>query len=337
MNKDVKLVITGRETELDKSVIEEIGDPLTHIIRNAIAHGFETVEERKKMGKPKEGTLSISAYHQGNQVIIEVTDDGRGIDIDKIKQKMEEDGEVSAAEVGRITDREAINYLFRAGISMTDKISHVSGRGVGLDIVKKNIDKLKGGVDVVTEKGVGTSFVIKLPLTLAIIQALIVGIADKVFSIPLSAVTETVRISAGEIDSIEGHQVLRLRDKVLPLLKLSEIFKMNVGWEGDVSGEEREIFIVILSAEDREIGLVVDRLIGEEDIVIKSLEEYLSNTRGISGASIMGDGTIALILDVVELVNLAIAKEKEIRGKQAEERFKRRKKTVESRDDIPPQ
>jgi two-component system chemotaxis sensor kinase CheA len=337
MNKDVKLVITGRETELDKSVIEEIGDPLTHIIRNAIAHGFETVEERKKMGKPKEGTLSISAYHQGNQVIIEVTDDGRGIDIDKIKQKMEEDGEVSAAEVGRITDREAINYLFRAGISMTDKISHVSGRGVGLDIVKKNIDKLKGGVDVVTEKGVGTSFVIKLPLTLAIIQALIVGIADKVFSIPLSAVTETVRISAGEIDSIEGHQVLRLRDKVLPLLKLSEIFKMNVGWEGDVSGEEREIFIVILSAEDREIGLVVDRLIGEEDIVIKSLEEYLSNTRGISGASIMGDGTIALILDVVELVNLAIAKEKEIRGKQAEERFKRRKKTVGSRDDIPPQ
>ena len=190
---------------------------------------------------------------------------------------------------------------------------------------------------MVTEKGVGTSFIVKLPLTLAIIQALIVGIADKVFSIPLSAVTETVRISAGEIDSIEGHQVLRLRDKVLPLLKLSEIFKMNVGWGGDVSDEDKEIFIVILSAEDREIGLIVDKLIGEEDIVIKSLEEYLSNTRGISGASIMGDGTIALILDVVELVSLAIAKEKEIRGKQAEDRYKRRKKVPESRDDIPPQ
>ena len=337
MGKDVNLVITGKETELDKSVIEEIGDPLIHIIRNSIDHGLEPPTERKKKGKPEQGTLSISAYHQGNQVIIEVTDDGRGMGFDKIKERMESSGEFSALETARLTERDMINYLFKPGVSMAEKVSHVSGRGVGLDIVKRNIDKLKGSIEVVTELDKGSSFIIKLPLTLAIIQALIVEIYQRVFSIPLSSVIETVQVHLDEIDTIEGHQVLRIRDKVLPLLQLSEIFRMNNGWEGENDTKEK-VFVVVLSAEGREVGLMVERLLGEEDIVIKSLEEYLAGTRGVSGASIMGDGTISLIIDVIELVNLAIAKERDLRKKQAERRYQKRSKKSEvvTENDTPP-
>ena len=335
MDKRVRLSISGRETELDKSVIEEIGDPLVHIIRNAIDHGIESIAERQKKGKPEVGILSISAYHQGNQVIIEVTDDGSGIDHEAIKDRMVANGEIAEAERLRVSEREAINYLFKPGISMASRISNVSGRGVGLDIVKKNIDKLNGTVDVMTGKDAGTKFLIKLPLTLAIIQALIVDISGKNYSIPLSAVTETVRVNKGEIDTIEGHQVLRIRDKVLPLLSLKDVFKMNYGFQDDVSADG-EVFVVVLSAEGREVGLIVDRLVGEEDIVIKSLEEYLYDTKGVSGASIMGDGRISLILDVIELVNLAIEKEKNIRRKQLEERMKRRNSNRRNDDTTPP-
>lgn len=326
MGKDVKLVITGKETELDKSVIEEIGDPLIHIIRNSIDHGIESREERKKKGKPAEGTLSISAYHQGNQVIIDIRDDGKGIDLQDVKKRMVADGEVAAQELARVSDREALDYLFRPGVSMAKKVSKVSGRGVGLDIVKRNIEKLKGTVEVTTGNDTGTSFMIKLPLTLAIIQALIVGISDRVYAIPLASIIETVRISIEEIETIEGHQVLRIRDKVLPLIKLSEIFKANMGWQTGDEGPPTHLFIVILSAEGREVGLMVDRLVGEENIVIKSLEKNLANTKGVSGASIMGDGSISLILDVTELVNLAIEREKAIRKHQALERYKPRQK-----------
>ncbi len=327
MDKDIKLVITGRETELDKSVIEEIGDPLIHIIRNSIDHGIESREERKKKGKPEEGTLSISAYHQGNQVIIDIQDDGKGIDLEDVKKRMVADGEVAAQELSRVSDREALDYLFKPGISMARKVSKVSGRGVGLDIVKRNIEKLKGMVEVTTVKDSGTSFTIKLPLTLAIIQALIVGISDRVYAIPLVSIIETVRISIEEIETIEGHQVLRIRDKVLPLIKLSEIFEANMGWQTGDASPPTHLFIVILSAEGREVGLMVDRLVGEENIVIKSLEKNLANTKGVSGASIMGDGSISLILDVAELVNLAIEREKAIRKHQALERYKPKRNT----------
>jgi two-component system chemotaxis sensor kinase CheA len=320
MDKDVKLVINGKETELDKSVIEEIGDPLIHIIRNSIDHGIETREERKKKKKTEGGTLSISAYHQGNQVIIDVTDDGRGIDLEEVKKRLVKDGEAVPDEVARISEREAVNYLFRPGISLARKVSDVSGRGVGLDIVKKNIEKLKGTVEVVTQKDVGTSFIIKLPLTLAIIQALVVEISQRVYSIPLGSITETVRAGVGEVETIEGHQVLRLRDKVLPLLRLKEVFHADSGKLEEKDIPRDRLYVVILSAEGREAGLVVDRLIGEDNIVIRSLEKYLSKTKGISGASIMGDGTISLILDVAELVNLAIEREKALRKKQALER-----------------
>jgi two-component system, chemotaxis family, sensor kinase CheA len=326
MDKDIKLVITGRETELDKSVIEEIGDPLIHIIRNSIDHGIETREERKKKKKPEEGTLAISAYHQGNQVIIDISDDGKGIDLDEVKKRMVSDGEVAAPELARVSDREALDYLFRPGISMARKVSKVSGRGVGLDIVKRNIEKLKGTVEVTTSRDIGTSFTIKMPLTLAIIQALIVGISDRVYAIPLVSIIETVRIGIDEIETIEGHQVLRIRDKVLPLIKLSEIFKVNMGWQTGDASPPTHLFIVILSAEGREVGLMVDNLIGEENIVIKSLEKNLANTKGVSGASIMGDGSISLILDVIELVNLAIEREKTIRKHQALERYKPKRK-----------
>lgn len=337
MNKEVNLIVTGKETELDKSVIEEIGDPLIHIIRNSIDHGLESPEERRKKGKPNQGTLNISAYHQGNQVIIEVSDDGRGMDFSKIKSRMESSGEITALEAERLTERDMINFLFKPGVSLAEKVSHVSGRGVGLDIVKRNIDKLKGSIEVVTEMGKGSSFIIKLPLTLAIIQALIVEINQRVFSIPLSSVIETVQVQLDEMDTIEGHQVLRIRDKVLPLLHLSEIFRMNTGWEGEKEAQAK-VFVVILSAEGREVGLIVDKLLGEEDIVIKSLEEYLTGTRGVSGASIMGDGTISLIIDVMELVNLAIAKERELRKKQAVRRYQKRsnRNKVVTENDTPP-
>jgi chemotaxis protein histidine kinase CheA len=328
MDKDVRLVISGKETELDKSVIEEIGDPLIHIVRNSIDHGIESREERAKKRKPAEGTLSISAYHQGNQVIIDISDDGRGIDLGDVKKRMVADGEITAQEVNRVSDREALAYLFRPGVSMAKKVSKVSGRGVGLDIVKKNIEKLKGTVEVTSTKDIGTAFTIKLPLTLAIIQALIVEISDRVYAVPLVSIIETVRISIDEIETIEGHQVLKIRDKVLPLVRLSDIFADKMGRETGDADLPTHLFIVILSAEGREVGLVVDRLIGEENIVIKSLEKNMANTKGVSGASIMGDGSISLILDVIELVNLAIEREKAMRRHQEQERYRPRRKAV---------
>lgn len=298
LKKDIELIITGEDTELDKSVVEEIGDPLVHLIRNSCDHGVETPEERKAVGKPATGKVHLSAFHEGNHIVIEIKDDGKGIDADVIKAKAVEKGVITEAEASRMGKTEALNLIFAPGFSTAAKVTDVSGRGVGMDVVRTNIEKLNGLIVIDTDLGKGSTFTIKIPLTLAIIQVLLVGVSDESYAIPLVSVVETVKVTRGEIKTIERKQVLRLRDEVVPLVKLSGIF--------DVPTEEKnDVYIVILGLAERRIGLIVDTLLGQEEIVIKTLGDYLKGTPGITGATIMGDGRVNLIVDVASMIEMA--------------------------------
>ncbi len=297
LKKEVKLVIEGEDTELDRSIVEEIGDPLVHLVRNAIDHGIEPPEEREFLGKPRQGLLRLAAYHEGNHIVILVEDDGRGIDIEKIKKKALERGLVTESELSRMNEKEILNLIFLPGFSTADKVTDVSGRGVGMDVVKTNIEKLNGTIEINTELGKGTQIVIKIPLTLAIIQALLVKVAEEIYAIPLVSVVEAVKISQDEVQTVEGREIIILRDSVLPLVKLADVFDIPV--EEGISQ-----YVVVLAIGERKFGLVVDSLIGQEEIVIKSLGNYLTNIEGISGATIMGDGRVTLIVDVAGLANL---------------------------------
>ncbi|NPA15297.1 MAG: chemotaxis protein CheA, partial [Deferribacteres bacterium] len=297
LKKEVKLIIEGEDTELDRSIVEEIGDPLVHLVRNAIDHGIEPPEEREFLGKPRQGTLRLAAYHEGNHIVILVEDDGRGIDVEKIKKKALERGLVTENELSRMSEKEILNLIFLPGFSTAEKVTDVSGRGVGMDVVKTNIEKLNGTIEINTELGKGTQIIIKIPLTLAIIQALLVKVADEIYAIPLVSVVEAVKISQDEVQTVEGKEIIILRDSVLPLVKLADVF--------DIPAEEEvSPYVVVLAIGERRFGLVVDSLIGQEEIVIKSLGNYLTNIEGISGATIMGDGRVTLIVDVAGLANL---------------------------------
>ncbi len=298
LRKEVKLIIEGEDTELDRSIVEEIGDPLVHLVRNAIDHGIEPPEEREILGKPRQGTVRLAAYHEGNHIVIVIEDDGRGIDIEKIKAKALEKGLVTESELSRMNEKDILNLIFLPGFSTAEKVTDVSGRGVGMDVVKTNIEKLNGTIDIHTEIGKGTRFVIKIPLTLAIIQSLLVNVGNEIYAIPLVSVVEAVKVPKEEIQRVEGQEIIVLRDSVLSLVKLSEVF--------NIPTEESEdyMYVVVLSIGERRFGLVVDRLIGQEEIVIKSLGNYLSNVPGISGATIMGDGRVTLIIDVAGLANM---------------------------------
>ena len=297
LKKEVKLIIEGEDTELDRSIVEEIGDPLVHLVRNAIDHGIEPPEEREFLGKPRQGTLRLAAYHEGNHIVILVEDDGRGIDVEKIKKKALERGLVTENELSRMSEKEILNLIFLPGFSTAEKVTDVSGRGVGMDVVKTNIEKLNGTIEINTELGKGTQIIIKIPLTLAIIQALLVKVADEIYAIPLVSVVEAVKISQEEVQTVEGKEIIILRDSVLPLVKLADVF--------DIPAEEEvSPYVVVLAIGERRFGLVVDSLIGQEEIVIKSLGNYLTNIEGISGATIMGDGRVTLIVDVAGLANL---------------------------------
>ncbi|RVY63847.1 chemotaxis histidine kinase/response regulator CheAY2 [Helicobacter pylori] len=300
LGKSIELIIEGEETELDKSIVEEIGDPLIHIIRNSCDHGIEPLEERRRLNKPETGKVQLSAYNEGNHIVIKISDDGKGLDPVMLKEKAVEKGVISERDAEGMSDREAFNLIFKPGFSTAKVVSNVSGRGVGMDVVKTNIEKLNGIIEIDSEVGVGTTQKLKIPLTLAIIQALLVGVQEEYYAIPLSSVLETVRISQDEIYTVDGKSVLRLRDEVLSLVRLSDIFKVDTILESN-----SDVYVVIIGLADQKIGVIVDYLIGQEEVVIKSLGYYLKNTRGIAGATVRGDGKITLIVDVGAMMDMA--------------------------------
>ena len=300
LGKQIELEISGEETELDKSIVEEIGDPLVHIIRNSCDHGIEDGKTRLLKGKPEVGLIQLKAYNEGNHIVIEITDDGNGLDADVLRSKAIEKGMISEREADGMSDKEAFALIFKPSLSTAKVVTNVSGRGVGMDVVKTNIEKLNGIIDVDSEPGRGTVIKLKIPLTLAIIQALLVGAQEEYYAIPLASVLETVRIPLDEIYTIEGKNVLRLRDEVLSLVRLSDIFGVKQVYEG---GEHT--YVVVIGLAESKLGVVVDTLVGQEEIVIKSLGDYLQGIEGIAGATIRGDGRVTLIIDVAALMNLA--------------------------------
>lgn len=298
LNKKINLEITGAETELDRTVIDEIGDPLVHLLRNSLDHGIESPEERKQLGKPEEGTVHLKAYHSGNHVFIEVTDDGRGINREKVLKKAIERGVVSAATAESLSDKQVYELLFSSGFSTAEVISDVSGRGVGLDVVKTKIESLGGSVSVNSKPGAGTTFLIQLPLTLSIISAMLVQVEDEKYAVPLSSIIETAVFRPEEIMQAHRQKVIDFRGRVVPLVSLKEIFQIPD------NGQEKteEIEVVIVRKGDKMAGLIVDSFIGQQEIVLKSLGKYLVNVFAISGATILGDGQVALILDCNALI-----------------------------------
>ncbi len=297
LGKEVDLQIFGEETELDRSVVDEIGDPLIHLIRNAMDHGLEKPEQRVASGKPRTGTLVLSAVHEGNQIIISIKDDGAGIDTDRVGRKALEKGLVTEDQLAAMSQRELFDLIFLPGFSTKDKASDLSGRGVGMDVVRTNIKKLNGLIEIKSEKGQGSEFILRLPLTLAIIQSLLVEVEGEVYSIPLSSVLETLRVDQRAFHVIGGQEVLKLRDMVLPLVRLERVF--NVLRQGEQSDF---CYVVVVGSADKRMGLVVTRLVGQQEVAIKSLGNYLANVPGIAGSTILGDGRVALIIDPVGLV-----------------------------------
>ncbi len=298
--KEIDLIMEGEETELDKTIIEELSDPLVHIIRNAADHGIEPPKDRAAAGKPAKGVVRVAAEHEGNHIVITIQDDGRGMDPDKLKAKALEKGMITEAEAGEMSTRELLNLIFAPGFSTAAKVTNISGRGVGMDVVRTNITKLKGTVEVESAPGVGSKFVIKLPLTLAIIQALLVKAASEIYCIPLTAVLEVVRVKDEEIRTVNGLEVVRLRDSVLPIVRIAQI----LGRRKDVTRSEWTYIVVVGLAAQR-MGIVVDSMLGQKEVVIKSLGGYLGTVEGIAGSTILGDGQVIMIVDVGELMRLS--------------------------------
>lgn len=291
LKKEFELVMSGEDTEVDRTIVDELGDPLIHLLRNAADHGIEDPEERVKNGKPRSGTIKLSAYHDGNNVVIEIEDDGRGIDIEKVRKKAIEKGLLKEDQLD-LSDQEIIDFLFLPSFSTKDKVTSLSGRGVGLDVVKTKIEQLGGVVEVKTEKGRGTKFTIRLPLTLAIIQALLVTVKDEIYAIPIASIREIVDVAKEEIRVVQkGKEIIVLRNQVIPIKYLHKI----VGLEMDF--DRKKYTVVIVKRGEKLTGIIVDRLLGQQDIVIKSLGKYLEGIRLVSGATILGDGSVAMILD----------------------------------------
>lgn len=301
LKKKVDLVIEGEDTELDKTVIDDLLDPVMHCVRNSVDHGIEAPEVRLAAGKPETGTLLLKASNEGNQIIIDIADDGAGIDVDKVKAKAISKGLIHPNKI--LTDQEAFNLIFMPGFSTAEKITNVSGRGVGLDVVKTMIEKLNGTVSVTSVPGKGTKFSIRLPLTLAIIQGLLVRVGKEVYSIPITSVIESQRVRQEEINTIDNYEVLNVRNEVISILRLSRLFNIKETSKSDYS------FVVIVGSQEKKIGIMVDALIGEEDVVIKPLRDQFTNSPGIAGASVLGDGSVSLIIDVSQLLELGVRQE----------------------------
>lgn len=293
--KKIDLIIRGEDTELDKTVIESIGDPLTHIIRNSVDHGIETPEDRIKAGKNETGTITLDAYHEGNHIAIVVADDGAGLDKEKICKTARERGLIGERE--DLTEKEIFNLIFLPGFSTASEITDISGRGVGMDVVRKALTSLGGLVDIESKAGEGTTFIIRLPLTLAIIQALLVEVGSEIYAVPLSSVLETLLVQKSEIKTVGGLSMVQIRGNTLPLISLKEKFDLPADPE-----ETESVYVVVVGLGDRSVGLIVDELHGQQEIVIKSLGEGLNGLPGIAGATILGDGKVTLILDIGSLI-----------------------------------
>lgn len=290
--KEIELVLAGEDTELDKTIVEEIGDPLVHLVRNSADHGIETTDIRVQNGKDPKGKIILSAYHQGNNIFITIEDDGRGIDPNILREKAVEKGIMSRHEAGGMSDKDILNVIFMPGFSTAKEVSDISGRGVGMDVVKTNIARLNGSIDIDTEIGKGTRITVSLPLTLAIIQALMVEASKEIYALPLSMVTEILRVNADEIKTVDKKEVIYVRNTVFPLVRLSNLL------DKPSQGSERP-YIVLIAMGDKHVGIMVDALHGQEEIVIKSMGEYLLNTKGIAGATVTGNGQVVLILDII--------------------------------------
>jgi two-component system chemotaxis sensor kinase CheA len=295
--KDVELVVSGQDTDLDKSILDAIAEPLTHLVRNAISHGLEPAEERKKAGKSAQGTLHLSAYHQGNQVLVEVRDDGRGMDAERIKAKAIELGLVTKEDAARLSEAEIFDFVFRPGFSTAEQVTEVSGRGVGMDVVQSVLHRLKGSIHLETHAGQGTTFRLKLPLTLAIIRALLFQVQHRLYAIPLNAVVEIARTREAEVHQVDHCEVLQLRNQVLPLVRLGQPRASGPDWANT------KLFVLVISVGERKFGLIVDELEGEEELVIKALDDHAVSTDLVSGASILGDGRVVLILNLSAVVD----------------------------------
>ncbi len=297
LGKEMELIMTGEETELDRTVIDEIGDPLMHMLRNSADHGLESTIDRLKLGKPQVGTIWLNAYQDGNNVTIEVEDDGKGVDVEKVKASAIEKGHITEEQAEMMSEKEAVELLFRPAFSTAEKISDVSGRGVGLDVVKNKIEGLGGDVEVSTKLGEGTKFTIRLPLTLAIIQALMVEVRDEKYAIPLNSIVTIEDILVSDIKYVQQKEVINLRGTVIPLVRLDEMLDCPPREE-----EPENLVVVIVKKGDKQTGLVIDNLLGQQEIVIKPLGKYINIHKMISGATILGDGEVALIIDSNSLV-----------------------------------
>ena len=298
LGKEVKLEMSGEETELDKSVIEVLVDPLIHIVRNAMDHGIEMPEEREKAGKPRVGTISLSASHNGNLIVIKISDDGKGMSPHKIFENAIKKGLVSAD--AKLIEKQMLEYIFAPGFSTATKVTNLSGRGVGMDVVKKSLDKINGTVGIETELGKGSTFFLRIPLTVAIIQALIVDAEKEYYAIPINSISETLKIGVDDIQNLEGTEVIKIREDVINVLSVKELFKLPTRYESHI----KSYYAVILASEDKKVALLVNNLIGEQDIVIKTLKDKVTRVEGISGATILGDGTVSFILDIQTIVGL---------------------------------
>ncbi len=290
--KQVELVISGQETDLDKSILDAIAEPITHLVRNAVSHGIESAPERQRIGKTAQGTICLKAYHQGNQVVVEVSDDGRGIDAERVKAKAIEQGMIGAAEAAQLSEAEILDLIFRPGLSTAEEITEVSGRGVGMDVVHSVLQRLKGTVDVESRPGQGTAFQLKLPLTLAIIKALLFRVEHRLYAIPLNSVSEIARTVESQVHQVDHCEVLQLRNQVLPMLRLGRSTTENA------ESGSRKLFVLVITGGEKKFGLIVDQLEGEDELVIKALDDHAISTDLFSGASIMGDGRVVLILNL---------------------------------------
>ncbi|HKV23988.1 MAG TPA: chemotaxis protein CheA [Candidatus Acidoferrum sp.] len=293
--KDVALEISGQHTDLDKGILDSLGEPLMHLVRNAVDHGIEPADERITAGKPARGTVYLNAYHQGTQVVIEVRDDGRGIDAARVRQQAVKQGILKEEEAARMADQEALNMIFESGFSTATEVTEVSGRGVGMDVVKSVLDKLKGTVHISTQKAKGTTFQLRAPLTLASIQTLLFRVGGRLFAVPLSSVVEISRVNDQEIHQIDHREVLRLREQILTLVRLDRLSRLHAV---ATEPKKQKNFVIVIGSAEKRFGLVVDSMVGEEELVIKALPSDIVASDLVSGASILGDGTVVLILNV---------------------------------------
>jgi len=294
--KEVILQIAGEETDLDKSILDALAEPLSHLVRNSVDHGIETPEQRLAAGKRAQGTIRLNAFHQGNQIVIECSDDGAGIDRYKLVSRAVEKGIITHDDGERISDSEALHLIFHPGLSTAEAVTAISGRGVGMDVVQSVIEQLKGTISIDSKPGIGTTFLLKVPLTLAIIKALMFRVSDRLYAIPLASVIEIARASASDVHRMDQHEVMQLRDQVLTLVRMGQLAQ-----RGPLP-VNKKIFVVVVAIADRRFGLIVDRLVGEEELVIKALDDHVVATEFVSGASILGDGSVVLILNLPAVV-----------------------------------